>query len=70
MIKKGELKYIYSLKNEDTSEMVSNLIEGSDVKILEFHSLSNIDDAEKKSKKDYLSIMNENIELLKEQLYD
>lgn len=70
MIKKGELKYIYSLKNEDTSEIVSNLIEGSDVKILEFHSLSNIDDAEKKSKKDYLSIMNENIELLKEQLYE
>lgn len=70
MMKKGELKYIYGLKNEETSDTISGLIEGTDIKILEFHSLSNIDESEKKAKKDYLSIMNENIELLKEQLYD
>lgn len=70
MIKKGELKYIYSIKNENVSDTVNEILEGTDVKILEFHSLANIDDSEKKAKKDYLSIMNENIELLKEQLYD
>ena len=70
MISNGELKYIYSLKNEDLSDTVSELIEGTDVEILEFHTLGNLDESEKKAKKDYLSIMNENIELLKEQLYD
>lgn len=70
MIDKGELKYIYSLKNENISDNVANLIEETDVKILEMHTLSNLDESEKKAKKDYLSLMNENIELLKEQLYD
>lgn len=70
MISKGELKYIYSLKNEDLSDTVKNLVKDTDVKLLEFHTLGNLDESEKKAKKDYLSIMNENIELLKEQLYD
>lgn len=70
MIDSGELKYIYSLKNESVNEEVSNLIEGTNVELLEIHTLSNLDEAERKAKKDYLSIMNENIELLKEQLYD
>ena len=70
MISKGDLKYIYSLKNEDLSDTVKNLVEDTDVKLLEFHTLGNLDESEKKAKKDYLSIMNENIELLKEQLYE
>lgn len=70
MIAKGELKYIYSLKNETINENITSLLEGTTVKILEIHPLSNLDESEKKAKKDYLSIMNENIELLKEQLYE
>ncbi len=70
MIENKELKYIYSLKNESVNEEITNLISGTDVKLLEIHTLSNLDESERKAKKDYLSIMNENIELLKEQLYD
>lgn len=70
MINSGKVKYIYSIKNEDINSTVTSLIDGTDVKLLELHSLSNLDENEKKSKKDYLSIMNENVELLKEQLYE
>ena len=70
MISDGSLKYIYGIKNEDINDTVHNLIEGKEIKILEIHSLSNLDNSERNSKKDYLSIMNENVELLKEQLYD
>ena len=70
MINDGSLKYIYSIKNEDINDTVKNMIEGKNIKILEIHSLSNLDNSEITSKKDYLSIMSENVELFKEQLYD
>lgn len=70
MINDGSLKYIYGIKNEGVNDTINNLIAGKDIKILEIHSLSNLDNSERNSKKDYLSIMNENVELLKEQLYD
>lgn len=70
MISDGSLKYIYGIKNEDLNDTVNSMLEGKEIKILEIHPLSNLDNSERNSKKDYLSIMNENVELLKEQLYD
>lgn len=69
MIKDGSLKYIYILKNEDASEEIKELIKDTKVELLEFHTLSNLDDTEIKDGKDYMSIMDNNIELLKQQLY-
>lgn len=69
MAKEGSLKYIYSIKNENTNENVASIIEGTDIKLLEFHNLANLSDEERNSKKNYLTIMNENVELLKQQLY-
>ena len=70
LINSGKIKYIYTIKNEDLNETVSNLIAETEIETLEFHTLSNLDENERKSKKDYLSIMNENVELLKQQLYE
>lgn len=70
MIKDGSLKYIYSIKNEDISENITSIIEGTEIKILEFHPIANLSDEERNSKKDYLTIMNDNVELLKQQLYE
>lgn len=69
MIKDKSLKYIYTLKNEDVSETITELIKDSKVELVEFHTLSNLSDEEIRSGKDYMTIMNENIELLKQQLY-
>lgn len=70
MINDGSLKYIYSIKNEDISENVTSIIDGTEIKILEFHTITNLSDEERNSKKDYLTIMNDNVELLKQQLYE
>ena len=70
MINDGDLKYIYSIKNEDSNENVESIIEGTEIKLLEMHTLSNLSDEERNSKKDYLTIMNDNVELLKQQLYE
>lgn len=69
MIKDGDLKYIYSIKNEETNKTTASIIEGTEIKLLEIHPLSNLSDEERNSKKDYLTIMNDNVELLKQQLY-
>lgn len=70
MINDGDLRYIYSIKNEDSNENVESIIEGTEIKLLEMHTLSNLSDEERNSKKDYLTIMNDNVELLKQQLYE
>lgn len=70
MIKDGSLKYIYTLKNEDINESINELIKDTKVELVEFHTISNLDETEIKDGKDYISIMNENIELLKQQLYE
>lgn len=70
MIENGTLKYIYTLKNEDVNEAIKELTDGKKVELVEIHTLSNLDETEIKSGKDYISIMNENIDLLKQQLYE
>lgn len=70
MINDGSLKYIYTLKNEEINEDIHNLIKDKKVELLEFHTLSSLDDNEIKDGKDYMTIMDANIELLKQQLYN
>lgn len=70
MIKSGKLKYIYTLKNEDVSDSINGLIKDTKVDLVEFHTLSSLDETEIKAGKDYITIMNENIDLLKQQLYE
>jgi len=70
LVTSGEIKYIYTVKNETLSEEITKFIEETKVEVLEFHSLANLNETEHREKKDYLSIMNENVELLKQELYE
>lgn len=70
LIQNGEIKYVYTIKNEEVNENINTLIKDYEVKTLEFHNLANLNDSEHKDKKDYLSIMNENVELLRQELYE
>lgn len=69
LISSGEIKYIYTIKNEEINETINSLITETKITKLEFHNLANLDENEHKNKKDYLSIMNENVELLRQELY-
>jgi len=68
-ITSGKTKYIFVIQNEELSDTVKNIIEETKVETLSFHTLSNINENERSSKKDYVSIMTENINLLKQELY-
>lgn len=65
----GATKYIIILQNEIPNETINKIINETGVKTLSFHTLENISESERISKKDYISIMNENINLLKQELY-
>lgn len=70
LIQSGEIKYIYVKQYETVNDTIKNLIEGTDVEIIKLHMLSNLTENEISNKKDYFSIMNENIELLRKGLYN
>ena len=70
LIDEGKINYIFVKSNEEENQTIKDLIEGTDVKILKWHTLSNISEMERSENKDYFSIMNENIELLKDELYN
>ena len=68
-ISNGSTKHIIVIKDLDINDTVKAIIDETNVEKLEFHSLSNISESERNNKKDYISIMNDNISLLKQELY-
>lgn len=68
-IENGSTKYLFVIKDEDLDTSIQTLIDETKVEKLELHTLASINDSERTSKKDYVSIMLENINLLKQELY-
>lgn len=68
LIDNDEVKYIYILKGEEANDTIKSLIDGKGIELIELHTLSNLDDDER-DKYDYLSLLNQNLEALKLQLY-
>ena len=70
LILRGKNQYIFTFQNEDLNNTVNSLVKQTSVKTVALHSLSSISENERNSKKDYISIMNDNIASLKQELYD
>jgi len=68
LINSGKIKYIYIKNGENVNDTINEVISGTNVKTIELNTLANLTDDEK-SKYDYLSISNQNLESLKEELY-
>ena len=69
LINKGDIKYIFIKSNDKTNHYVQNLQKQTNVIVQSWHTLSNLSEIERSEKKDYFSIMNNNLELLKNELY-
>lgn len=70
LIENGTIKYIYIRQYDEPNETIKNLIKDTDVEIIKLHMLTNLTENEISNKKDYFSIMEENIELLRKNLYN
>lgn len=70
LIQSKAVSYIYLFEGEKLSDNSKAIIKlYPDIKPLELHKLVNLSDQERDDEKDYLSIMNENLEFLKQELY-
>lgn len=70
LIDDEEISYIYTFTGEKISDKAKSIIdEHSNVKKLELHKLDNITDNERTNSLTYLTIMNNNLDLIKQELY-
>lgn len=70
LIKNKSVSYIYNISGEEANDNVNNIIsEFPEIKLLSIHRLDNISDNERMEKADYITIMNDNLDLIKQELY-
>lgn len=68
LINEGEMKYIYSF-DETSNEVVNELIKDNKLTLITINDMDTIDGGVTNTNDDYLTIMNNNIDLLKKELY-
>lgn len=68
-ITNGEIKHIFLLENNDNSDAVKRVIDKTNVETYTFRRLDNIKEEDRDENNDYFTIMNSNIELLRDELY-
>lgn len=64
-----EINHIFLLENKQNSEAANQIIEKTKVETYTFRKLDNITDSERDERIDYFTIMESNIELLRNELY-
>lgn len=70
LIESGDINYIFLFKGEEASSNAKKILEDySDIKTIELHKLDNITDEERSEKEDYITLMKNNLDLIKKELY-
>lgn len=70
MAKAGTINYIYTFKEEELSENAKTVMkQNPNLKKLELNKLNVISDKDRDDGKDYITLMNENLDTLKQELY-
>lgn len=70
LIKNKSINYIYNYENEELNSVAKDIItNNSSVKELKLNKLNVISDSDRNENKDYITLMTENLDLLKQELY-
>lgn len=70
LINDGEIAYLFTFKGDSLNDTAKNLLDDySDLKKQELHKLNNLSDDDRTNKKDYINIMNNNLDSIKQELY-
>ena len=70
LMEEEKISYIFAKKDEELSDEVKSLVDEYKVEVVYIHTLANLTNEEKGTGSPYLTIMNENIEKLKNELYN
>lgn len=68
-IENEKVRYFFYIEDSTIDENIQSLVDDNKIKVLEFRNLKNITDEERNTKKNYVNIMNLNIENLKKEIY-
>ena len=68
LIRNGQIKYIYSA-SETTNDTCKNLIDNYGVELVTINTMESIDGNVSNSNENYVTIMNNNLELFNKELY-
>ncbi len=68
--REGTISYIFTFKNEKPSHNALEVMSyNRNIKVLELNKIDNITDSDRDEGKDYITLMNENLDTLKQELY-
>ena len=70
LLAKGKVEYIFIKENEDVNSVITDFTNNYSVKTQSWSTLANISEDKKNANADYFTIMNENIDTLKNELYN
>lgn len=70
LINSGEINYIFTTQNKEINDTVNEIKNSTNVQFSELKTIANLSEDERKNKDDYFTLMNYNLELLKQELYD
>jgi len=69
-IKDNKIKYILLFEKDVLDEKINSLLTEFKLEKIYFHDLTNISETEKNNNENYITIMNDNINVLKKKLYE
>lgn len=69
LVSAGKINYIFVMENFEENELVNSFVDNYDVDTLTFRDIGTINEKDVENKDDYLSIMYDNVELLKDETY-
>lgn len=70
LIENGEIDYIFLKEGEEMNQTIQTLVDETGVETLTLKTLSNISEEDSNNHEDYITIMNQNMDLLKQEVYD
>lgn len=69
LAKDEKIKYVYVFENDKLNDKIEKTISSAKLTKLTFYRLDSINDEQRKGNKDYLQIMHDNLDLLKQEIY-
>ncbi len=70
MINEGKVNHIFLLENDDENTNVKAISQNTRVELITLKGLTNITDEERNNREDYIKLMEENLDLIKEEAYN
>lgn len=70
LINTGKISYIFTSEGYKLNDTTNEIITATNIKTIELKTITNISEKDRQNKDDYFTMMNYNIEQLKQELYD